>query len=347
MTGPAPDVAAQRTAVRETLADVDPGGLVLVACSGGADSLALAAATAFVAPRAGLRAGAVVVDHGIQEGSADVAAAAAAACRALGLDPVDVVRVDVGGAGGLEGAARAARYAALDDAARRHRAAVVLLGHTLDDQAETVLLGLARGSGARSLAGMPGRRGLLRRPFLGVRRAGTEAACAALGLEPWHDPSNGPGVDAPLRSRVRTEVLPVVESVLGPGVALALARTAQQLAEDADVLEQQAAALLDVALLDRALLDVAVLDVAVLAEAPAALRRRALRAALVAAGVPAGSLHRSHVLAVDALVTRWHGQGPVDLPGGRRARRACGRLTVGAEPGLAPRQRPTTSTREQ
>ena len=352
MTGPARAVAAARVAVRDALADLVAGDLVLVACSGGPDSLALAAATAFVAPRAGLRAGAVVVDHDLQPGSDVVAADAAAACRGLGLEPVDVVRVDVGTHGGPEGAARAARYAALDDAADRLGAAAVLLGHTLDDQAETVLLGLARGSGARSLAGMPARRGRLRRPLLGLRRADTLAVCAALGLAPWHDPTNTPSrqataARAPLRSVVRDRVLPVLDDVLGPGVAPALGRTADALREDADALDALAADLLAVA---RAAAGPegghaghpaaaraapgdpdgsrgGALDVVVLAAALPAVRRRALRTAAVDAGAPAGSLHRTHVLALDALVTAWHGQGPVHLPGGVVGLRACGRLT--------------------
>lgn len=347
-------MAGQRRRVREALADLAPGATVLVACSGGADSLALAAALAFEARRAAWRAGAVVVDHGLQDGSAGVAERAARTCRALGLDPVEVVAVTVLPDGGPEAGARAARYEALDAAAARHGAAAVLLGHTLDDQAESVLLGLARGSGARSLAGMAGRRGLLRRPFLGVRRAGTLRACAALGLEPWHDPTNGPAAGSeasgaradaqpdpglPLRSRVRHEVLPVLESVLGPGVAEALARTADQLREDADVLDEQADALLRVA-------GHGVgapgpgggadggsdgLDAAALAGAPRAVRRRALRAFLVRSGVPAGALSRAHVAAADALVVTWRGQGPVSLPGGVRLARRCGRLTLASD----------------
>ena len=320
MSGPAREVAAARTAVATALADLADGALVLVACSGGPDSLALAAATAFVAPRAGLRVGAVVVDHGLQPGSADVAASAAAACRDLGLDPVRVAAVTVGGDGGPEAAARDARYAALDAAAEELGAAAVLLGHTLDDQAETVLLGLARGSGGRSLAGMPATRGRLRRPFLGLRRADTLAVCDALGLAPWHDPTNEPPA-APRRSRVRATVLPVLEDVLGPGVAEALARTADQLREDADALDALADGLLAAARGEDG-----TLDAGRLAEAPAAVRRRALRAFAVAAGVPSGSLHRAHVLALDALVTDWHGQGPVDLPGRIGVLRDCGRL---------------------
>lgn len=347
MSGPAPAVAAVRTAVRRALADVPAGSAVLVACSGGADSLALAAGLAHEARRRArtgttfAAAGAVVVDHGLQEGSGAVAAAAAAACRRLGLDPVHVVRVDVAGPGGPEAAARDARHAALEDAARAAGAVAVLLGHTLDDQAEGVLLALARGSGERALAGMRPVRGLLRRPLLGLRRADTEAACAALGLVPWHDPTNGrgPGADdaLPLRSRVRRDVLPVLEDVLGPGVAEALARTADALAESADALDGLAAALLDDAVRPAgqdaregaATRDVLVLDVEALHAAPAAVRRRALHAAAVRAGVPAGALARTHVLAVDALVADWRGQGDVHLPGGRGARRACGRLYLG------------------
>lgn len=335
-----PEVADQRRRVREALADLPPGATVLVACSGGADSLALAAALAFEARRAAWRAGAVVVDHGLQKGSDAVAARAAQACRDLGLDPVDVVVVAVAPDGGPEAGARAARYAAIEEVAGRHGAAAVLLGHTLDDQAESVLLGLARGSGARSLAAMADRRGVLRRPFLGVRRAGTLRACAVLGLEPWHDPTNGPadaGTAAedglPLRSRVRHDVLPVLEQVLGPGVAEALARTAEQLREDADALDALAEALLAAARAGEPAgpAGPAGPDVAVLGAAPAAVRRRALRAFLLAAGVPAGSLSRAHVLAADALVVAWRGQGPVSLPGGIRLARTYGRLTLASD----------------
>jgi tRNA(Ile)-lysidine synthase len=340
-----PAVAAVRGAVDAALADLPAGARVLVACSGGPDSLALAAAAAFVAAAAarrgapGWRVGAVVVDHGLQPGSAAVAERAARACRALGLDPVAVVAVDAGaGAGGPEAAARDARYAALDAEAARLGAAAVLLGHTRDDQAEGVLLGLARGSGARSLAGMPAARGLLRRPLLGVSRAETVAACAALGLDPWHDPTNAPAAGdagAPARSRVRARVLPVLERELGPGVAAALARSADLLREDADALDALAADLLaraEAAAGGGGDPAAVLLDAAVLAAAPAALRHRALRAAAVRAGAPAGSVTRAHVAAVAALVTDWRGQGPVHLPGRVAASRACGRLALRAAP---------------
>ncbi|WP_448059013.1 tRNA lysidine(34) synthetase TilS [Cellulomonas hominis] len=347
MNGPHPAVAAARRAVADAVADLPDGTVVLVACSGGPDSLALAAATAFVATRSArpggsggplLRAGAVVVDHGLQPGSAEVATEAARVCRDLGLDPVEVVRVRPGDVGGPEAAARTARYAALDAAAARHGAAAVLLGHTRDDQAETVLLGLARGSGSRSLAGMAARRGLLRRPLLGLGRADTLAVCAALDLRPWADPTNEPGDEgdgsAPARSRLRARVLPVLEAEVGPGVARALARTADLLRQDADALDGWAAQVLDAALTAPA--DPAtpslLLDVATLAEVPVAVRTRVLRSAAVRAGAPPGALVREHVLALDALVTRWRGQGPVHLPGGLRGVRVCGRLELRAEP---------------
>lgn len=316
-----------RLAVRTALSDLSGGDLVLVACSGGADSLALAAACAFEAPRAGLRAGAVTVDHGLQPGSADRAAALAARLTELGLSPVEVVTVQVGTAGGPEAAARAARYAALDDAADRLGAVAVLLGHTRDDQAETVLLGLARGSGSRSLAGMApvSADGRYLRPLLGLARATTAAACAAEGLPVWADPHNSDR--AFTRVRIRQDVLPALTEALGPGVPEALARTA-------DLLRQDAAALDDWA--RRAVAEAAEgaevagpdADLAVdrLAGLPTAVRRRVLRGAAIAAGSPPGELFAVHVEAMDALITDWHGQLGVDLPGGVTARRRYGRL---------------------
>ncbi len=279
--GPSPAVAEIRNAVRAGLSGLADGQLVLAACSGGADSLALAAALAFAAPRAGLRGGAVTVDHGLQAGSAQRAAEVAGVLRGLGLDPVHAVPVTVppaASAGGPEAAARTARYAALEQAAARAGAAAVLLGHTLDDQAETVLLGLARGSGARSLAGMPARRGCYRRPLLAVRRAATAAACAELGLTPWQDPHNRD--DRFARARVRHQVMPALEAALGPGVAEALARTAGQLRADADYLDDLAAA-------QRAELDPAGLEAGRLLALPAALRTRLLHQAALAARLPA------------------------------------------------------------
>jgi tRNA(Ile)-lysidine synthase len=218
---------------------VDNPPLVLVGCSGGPDSLALAAVTAFFATRGEIRVGAIVVDHQMQPGSAEVAQRTALQLRALGLDPVQVRTVDLhDGGDGPEAAARAARFAALDASARDLGARAVLLGHTLDDQAESVLLGLARGSGTRSLSAMRERRGLYARPFLTLRRDETLAICDALELEPWHDPANRD--DAYLRVRVRHHVLPFLAAELGPGIVESLARSAAILGPDADYLDEVA-----------------------------------------------------------------------------------------------------------
>jgi tRNA(Ile)-lysidine synthase len=320
--GPGAAVAEVRAAVRSCLGDLAAGELVLVACSGGADSLALAAAAAFVAPRLGLRAGGVTVDHGLQPGSGERAAGVAVLLGKLGLDPVRDIAVNVAPAAGPEADARAARYAALDAAAGDYAAAAILLGHTLDDQAETVLLGLARGSGGRSLAGMPPRRGPYRRPLLAVRRAATLAACAELGLEPWQDPHNADFRYA--RARVRHQALPALEAALGPGVAEALARTATQLRADAECLDDLAFA--ESGQLRGDCSDPAGLDAAWLRGLPAAIRTRVLRQAAIMAGCPPGALGAGHIDRIDALVSSWRGQRWVDLPGGVRARRQNGKV---------------------
>ncbi|WP_150953433.1 tRNA lysidine(34) synthetase TilS [Microbacterium testaceum] len=318
-----PSVAEVRRAVRAVLERVE--GPVVIALSGGPDSLALAAATAFESARAGIRAEAVVIDHGLQKGSDAVASAAAETARGLGLD-ARVVRVEVGASDGPEAAARAARYAGLAAAAAEIGADVVLLGHTLDDQAETVLLGLARGSGGLSLAGMPAERRdatgpVWTRPLLSVRRRTTVAACTAEGLEPWHDPHN---VDpAYSRVRVRDRVMPMLESELGPGVAEALARTAEQLREDAEAFQS---------MIDETIEDIVEhaeagisISVAALAANPAALRNRIVRYVVDSEfGV---SLSRAQTLEVTRLATDWRGQGPIDLPG-CLARRVGARIEV-------------------
>ncbi|MCR2813916.1 MULTISPECIES: tRNA lysidine(34) synthetase TilS [Microbacterium] len=331
-----PAVAEIRRAVRAALQPIaaaapsggDGGGSgdtgrgeVVVALSGGADSLALAAAAAFEAPKLGLRVRSVTIDHGLQPGSGAVAAQAAAVATALGIDATVVaVTIDPAAPGGPEAAARDARYRALAAVAASTGAAPVLLGHTLDDQAETVLLGLARGSGATSLAGMAtvrrddsGLRWV--RPLLGVRRATTRAACAAAGFEPWDDPHNTDPRFA--RVRVRETVLPVLETELGPGVAEALARTAEQLREDAEAFAE---------MIDETIEDIVqpaeagiAVSAAALAANPPALRQRIIRH--VVASEFGASLTRTQTLEVARLVTDWAGQGPIDLPGCRAARR--------------------------
>ncbi|MCF3100522.1 tRNA lysidine(34) synthetase TilS [Streptomyces roseoverticillatus] len=336
--GPHPAVAAIRLAVRRVLHDVltpttpssvppAPSGhkpLVLVACSGGADSMALASALAFEAPRLGIRAGGVTVDHGLQHGSDLRAAEVASRLAAFDLDPVEALTVNVGRNGGPEAAARDARYAALDAAAERHGAAAVLLGHTRDDQAETVLLGLARGSGTRSLAGMAvtsGVDGRYRRPFLGLDRQTARKACMVQSLPVWDDPHNAD--PAYTRSRVRHEALPVLEKALGKGVIEALARTAQLSRDDADALDDWAAAV-EPSVRD----DSGALETAKLYALPPAVRRRVLRRAAISAGSPAGSLFARHIEEVDRLITGWRGQGAINLPGRVAVRRQGGRLVL-------------------
>ena len=295
---------------------------LLVACSGGVDSLALAFAARYVAIRRYLDYAAVVIDHQLQDGSAEVAAGVQQQLDRLGYSDVIVttVQVDHSASVGPEAAARQARYRAIDAAARA-RSATVLLGHTLDDQAETVLLGLARGSGGRSLAGMAPRAGHLLRPFLNLRRETTEQACAELGLEPWQDPHN---TDRRFRRvRVRETVLPTLETELGPGVAEALARTAELLHDDADLLDRLAA---DAYRTAEGLGGTDTLDCAALESQPPALRRRILRLWLLAHGIADLSLR--HVSAVESLVIDWHGQKSIEVPGATVTRNA-GRLSVG------------------
>ncbi|OLL74719.1 tRNA(Ile)-lysidine synthetase [Pseudonocardia sp. Ae168_Ps1] len=354
-----------RAAVRDALAEL-PGPVCeappLVGCSGGADSTALVLAVREVVEGP---VHAAVVDHGLQDGSAERSAELAVRLRAAGIEAA-VHPVQVTGPGGTEAAARRARRAALL-AARPHPSSAVLLGHTLDDQAETVLLGLGRGSGARSLAGMRAWSAPWLRPLLGLRRADTADACAEAGVPVWADPHN---TDPRFtRARVRHEVLPLLEEVLGGGVTEALARTADQLRDDDTALDEQAARLREAAgepgcavpgtdRDDDAVGNVPVprdsgdsdpgagvpqrlpepardasagtaapaLDATVLATAPAAVRRRVLREWLAAHGVRA--LTDAQLRAADDLVGRWRGQGGPTLGGGLELTRTRGRLVL-------------------
>ncbi|MFE4226660.1 tRNA lysidine(34) synthetase TilS [Arthrobacter sp. NPDC056886] len=301
--------------LQDALAGAGYPDRVLVACSGGPDSLALAAVAAYFARRGHVDGhpvsiGAVVVDHQLQPGSAGVAASTARTLADLGLSPVQIRTVDVASTGvGPEAAARDARHAALEAAAGEAGADAILLGHTLDDQAEQVLLGLARGSGTRSLAGMRPSRGRLLRPFLGLRRADTLEICRVEGLEPWHDPSNTDPVYA--RSRTRVEVLPLLEDKLGPGVAESLARTAAILQLDADYLEEVAN---DTFLrLRQQTGDEISLPEAELRDLAPAVRFRVIAKAAAAVGGQQPSYQR--LLAAEALLRRQGSAGPVELPG--------------------------------
>lgn len=319
------DLVRVRSAVSSVLAHA--GGHVLVACSGGPDSLALSGAAAWAAPRADVRVSAVVVDHGLQADSAQVADSAADACKALGIAHVEVRRVDVGRQGGPEAAARDARYAALADVATSMGASAVLLGHTQDDQAETVLLRLARGSGARSLSAMAPISGIWRRPFLDVRRSVVHSACAEmlapLGLVAWSDPHNADTAFA--RVRVR-ESLDAIRSALGDGVVDGLARTALLARADADALDaiaQEAMTALVTTERDRVWADAVELGAL-----PDAIRWRVVRAMALSLGVAADAMDSDHVMRVDAFLVDWHGQGEARLPGGVVAARSYGRLSL-------------------
>ncbi|HVH21469.1 MAG TPA: tRNA lysidine(34) synthetase TilS [Pseudonocardia sp.] len=321
MSGVESAVAEVRRAVRSALTGLPAAARVappVVACSGGADSLALVVATLEVT---GGPVHAAVVDHALQDGSAERTAATVELLAGLGA----LARgypVEVSGPGGVEAAARRARYAALL-AARPDPDSPVLLGHTLDDQAETVLLGLGRGSGPRSLAGMATWNPPWLRPLLGVRRAVTRAACAARGLSVWDDPHNADPRFT--RARLRHEVLPLLEEVLAGGVAEALARTAAQLREDTEVLDALAADLLADALVTGTG-EEAGLRVSPLAAAHPAVRRRALREWLRVEGVT--TLTDAHLRAADLLAAPGPDRSGVALPGGLELMRGHGRLTL-------------------
>jgi tRNA(Ile)-lysidine synthase len=292
-----------------------------VALSGGPDSLALTAVAAQLRPTTAL-----IVDHGLQPGSAAVAETARVQAVALGCVDAKVISVRVGSPvgpkGGPEAAARVARYGALS----AYQLGPVLLAHTLDDQAETVLLGLGRGSGARSIAGMRPHDPPWCRPLLNVRRATTHAACRELGLTAWQDPHNSDRRFT--RTRLRHEVLPLLENVLGGGVAEALARTATALREDNEFIDMLAAQALPGVLADPGLQAQALVGL------PDPVRRRVIRGWLLAGG--AKGLTDKQIRGVDALVTAWRGQGGVavgsDLRGERLiAGRRDGVLTLHRE----------------
>jgi tRNA(Ile)-lysidine synthase len=303
---PAP-VAACRHGVRRALAGLEPGDRVVVACSGGADSLALLSAAVHEAREPALLVIGATVDHGLQEGSAERADAVVALMAGLGADETVTARVHVDGGGrGPEAAAREARYAVLEELAARVGARRVLLGHTLDDQAETVLLGLTRGSGGRSIAGMRPAYDVFARPLLDVRRAETEAACEAEGITWWDDPHNADPRFT--RSRVRHEVMPVLERELGPGVAETLARTAAQLRPDMEALDRMAEEQ------HAALAGPDGLPLAGLADLDEALVSRVLRLAALAAGAHDAELFHVHVRALVGLAAG-EVRGQVQLPG--------------------------------
>jgi tRNA(Ile)-lysidine synthase len=316
-----PAIASCRRGVREVLSRLEPGDAVVVACSGGADSLALASASVFEGHKLGLRVVGATVDHGLQPGSADQAARVVAQLVSLGVDETATVRVEVVGDGqGPEAAARQARYDVLEQLRVQLGAALVLLGHTRDDQAETVLLGLTRGSGGRSLAGMRRAFAHYARPLLDVSRDDTMTACQVEGLAFWDDPHNeDPSFT---RVRVRSTVLPVLEENLGPGVAAALARTADQVRDDVEALDALARTAYDEL---RASADGDGIPLRPLYDHSRAVVSRVLRLAALEAGAVDSELFHVHIRALIDLAAK-EISGEVQLPGHVTAYRDGGHL---------------------
>ena len=305
---------AIRNAVKPFLQALEAGDTFLVAVSGGADSLALAAALLLEAKDLALNPIAITIDHQLQSGSDKQALTVAEQLKEIGYAKVLIKKVVVTTESGIESGARDARYQALNQSCEEEKAVKVFLGHTRDDQAETVLLGLARGSGARSLAGMAIDNGIYIRPLLAITRAETESACVELGLDYWNDPHNlNPDFT---RVRVRREVIPYLEEHLDPGISRALVRTAALLRDDADALDLWA---------ERESGD---LDCQRLAALPRAIRSRIIRRAALAAGATPGQLSFEQIGAIDALITAWKGQGAVSLAGGVKVERISGRLSL-------------------
>jgi len=311
-------VPAVRNAVRSWLEKYEAGDKVLVAVSGGADSLALSHALILESKNLAITVVGITVDHQLQPQSALQAQRVVQQLAEMGITCL-LKEVNVKVTEGLEASARTARYAALTEIAQQENVVAIFLGHTRDDQAETVLLGLARGSGTRSLSGMAPHNGIFVRPLLEITREQSETYCEEVGLNFWNDPHNQDSQFA--RVRVRKQALPILEKTIGPGISAALARSAQLLRDDADALDHWANR-------EALQLDLSDLGCAHLAQLPRAIRTRILRTAIYAAGAPAGSLSADHVSVVEALICEWNGQGAANLPGGVKVERISGRLSL-------------------
>jgi tRNA(Ile)-lysidine synthase len=311
-------VPAVRNAVRTWLEKYEAGDKVLVAVSGGADSLALSYALSVEAEKLAITIIGVTVDHQLQDASSLQAQKVVDQLSNFGITCL-IKKVTVDITDGLEASARKARYKAINEVAQQENVVAVFLGHTKDDQAETVLLGLARGSGTRSLSGMAHHNGIYVRPLLEITRKQNEEFCKEVGLDFWNDPHNKDSQFA--RVRVRTEALPILEKTIGPGISEALARSAHLLRDDADALDHWAQR-------EEIHLDLHNLDCAHLETLPRAIRTRILRTAIYSVGAPAGSVSADHVNAVEALITSWNGQSALNLPGGVKVERISGRLSL-------------------
>jgi tRNA(Ile)-lysidine synthase len=311
-------VPAVRNAVRTWLETFEAGDTILVAVSGGADSLALAHALSVESKEFVISVIGVTIDHQLQEQSGAQAEKVKDQLKNFGVECI-IKKVTVNLQDGLEASARKARYEGLQEVAKEKNAVAVFLGHTRDDQAETVLLGLARGSGTRSLSGMAHHNGLYIRPLLEITRIQNEQYCEEMKLQYWNDPHNqNPDFS---RVRVRKVALPILEESIGPGIAEALARSAHLLRDDADALDHWAKR-------EEVHLDLADLDCFHLEELPRAIRTRIIRAAVYAAGAPSGTVTSEHVSAVEALICAWSGQGALNLPGSVKVERISGRLSL-------------------
>lgn len=324
-------VSAKAQQLRHAVSGCIDAGPVVVGCSGGPDSLALVAAASWAVPQLGGTLSVVVVDHGLQSDSADVAERAAGACRAIGVQDVEIRRVQVGTDGGPEAAARTARRAALLESAALRGSEQILLAHTRDDQAETVLLRLARGSGARSLAAMRSCEAPWHRPFLDTPRDVVHQVAhetfVGLGHQPWDDPHNHDSRYARVRVRRTLETL---EIDLGPGLSANLARSARLLADDADALDAWAQG--EFERIAQVQVNACATDVTALAELPRAVRTRVLRLMHRQLVGLDEDLTFDHIQQVEALVSRWKGQGPAHLPGEITAQVEYGRLSLFVQP---------------
>ncbi|MFT4186925.1 MAG: tRNA lysidine(34) synthetase TilS [Micrococcaceae bacterium] len=296
---PALTVSKTRNAVENFLQDYPAGAKILVCCSGGADSMALADAISFVSQYKNWEIAAVVVNHQLQKNSTKVANKTETWLKDHGYQ-VFVRKVTIAD-GAIETNARTARYAAFEEVASEWRADIALTAHHRDDQAETVLLGLLRGSGTKSLAGIPPKRDIYGRPFLDLSKTELYAACKAENVPYWEDLSNADSITA--RNTIRNELLPEWEQTIGSDLKAPLARTAKICREDAEAI----GVFVDIAW------DKAGLNAKKLAKYPASVRKGVLSRAALKAGTR--YLSYTHLETLDSLIVRWHGQDAVPLPG--------------------------------
>ena len=315
-------IVSLRAAVRPHLDQLEAGDAFLVAVSGGADSLALAYALLLESKTLALRSCAITIDHQLQENSDAQATRVANQLKEMGYDEVHIKKVVVTSDSNIESNARDVRYQEIYSYSKEAKAKAIFLGHTFNDQAETVLLGLARGSGTRSLSGMAVENENYIRPLLSITREETERACREVGLDFWSDPHNFDSDFA--RVRVRREVIPFLEGTLDSGISRALVRTAALARDDADALDEWAER-------EAKSQDLSDLDCQYLATLPRAITTRILRIAALAAGTTPGTLTFEQITAMEALISAWKGQGALSLSGGVKVERISGRLSLSSK----------------